>query len=58
LVARSNAEVPEYVNSTLDHILGHYSVKLALHNPALKKADVALESEAGELDYRSSYLLN
>lgn len=57
LIARSNAEVPEYVNSTLDHILGHYSVKLALHNPALKKADVALESEAGELDYRSSYLL-
>jgi hypothetical protein len=58
LIARSNAEVPEYVNSTLDHILGHYSVKLALHNPALKKADVALESEAGELDYRSSYLLD
>lgn len=57
LVARSNAEVPEYVNRTLDHILGHYSVKLALHNHALKKADVALESEAGELDYRSSYLL-
>jgi len=57
LVARSNAEVPSYVNSALDHILGHYSVKLALHNPALKKADVALESEAGELDYRSSYVL-
>ena len=57
LVARSNAEVPSYVNSTLDHILGHYSVKLALHNPALKKADVALESQAGALDYRSSYLL-
>lgn len=57
LVARSNAEVPQYVNNTLDHILGHYSVKLAIHNPALKKADVALESEAGELDYRSTYLL-
>lgn len=57
LIARSNAEVPQYVNNTLDHILGHYSVKLAVHNPALKKADVALESEAGELDYRSSYLL-
>jgi len=57
LIARSNAEVPSYVNSTLDHILGHYSVKLALHNPALKKADVALESQAGALDYRSSYLL-
>jgi hypothetical protein len=57
LIARSNAEVPEYVNSTLDHILGHYSLKLALHNPALKKADVGLESEAGELDYRSTYLL-
>jgi hypothetical protein len=58
LVARSNAEVPEYVTSTLDHILGHYSVKLALHDPALKKADVSLVSEALELDYRSSYLLN
>ncbi len=57
LIARSNAEVPEYVNSALDHILGHYSVKLALHNPALKKADVALTSESGALDYRSSYLL-
>jgi hypothetical protein len=58
LVARSNAEVPAYVNNTLDHILGHYSVKLALHDPAMKKADVALVSEALELDYRSSYLLN
>jgi hypothetical protein len=57
LIARSNAEVPAYVNSALDHILGHYSVKLALHNPALKKADVALSSESGALDYRSSYLL-
>ncbi len=58
LVARSNAEVPQYVNNTLDHILGHYSVKLALHDPALKKADVGLVSEAVQLDYRSSYLLN
>lgn len=57
IVARSNAEVPEYVNRSLDHVLGHYSVKLAVHNPALKKADVALESQAGALDYRSSYLL-
>ncbi len=57
MIARSNAEIPAYVNSTLDHILGHYSVKLALHKPESKKADVALLSGGGALDYRSSYLL-
>lgn len=59
LIARSNAEVAAYVNQTLDHILGHYSVKLALNNAqSRKKADVALESQAGALDYRSTYQLD
>jgi len=58
LIARSNAEVPAYVNSTLDHILGHYSVTVAVHNPALKKADVALQSEAGALEHRTSYVFS
>ena len=57
LIARSNAEIPEYVNSMLDHIIGSYSVKLALHDPSLKKADVILLSDTGALDYRSSYQL-
>lgn len=56
-IARSNAEIPQYVTGTVDHIAGHYSVKLAVKNPQLKKADVALESNAGELEYRASYLL-
>lgn len=59
MIARSNAEVPAYVGSTLDHILGHYSVKLALPNAqSKKKAAVALASQTGELDYRSSYLFD
>lgn len=58
LIARSNAEIPQYVTGTVDHIVGHYSVKLAVKNPQLKKAEVALESNAGELDYRATYLLN
>jgi hypothetical protein len=56
LVARSQAEVSAYVNNTLDHILGHYSVKLAVHNKDSKKADVGLASQAGTLDYRTSYV--
>lgn len=56
-IARSNAEIPQYVTGTVDHIADHYSVKLAVKNPQLKKADVALESNAGELNYRASYLL-
>ncbi len=58
LIARSNAEIPQYVTGTVDHIIGHYSVKLAVKNPQLKKAEVALQSNAGELDYRATYLLN
>ena len=58
MIARSNAEIPQYVTSILDHIAQHYSVKLALKDPQLKKADVALESNTGELEYRASYQLN
>jgi hypothetical protein len=57
VIARSLAEIPDAVNRTLDHILGHYSVKLAVKNPQLKKADVSLESNTGELDYRTSFQL-
>lgn len=57
LVARSIAEVPSAVSSTLDQILNHYSVRVAVHNQKLKKADVSLASRAGALDYRSSYML-
>jgi hypothetical protein len=58
LVARSIAEIPSAVNTTLDQILNHYSVRLAVHNQKLKKADVSLVSRAGSLDYRTSYLLD
>ncbi|MFM2124666.1 MAG: hypothetical protein RL328_1117 [Acidobacteriota bacterium] len=58
MIARSNAEIPQYVTSMVDHIAQHYSVKVAVKNPQLKKADVALESNAGELEYRTSYQLN
>lgn len=58
MIARSNAEIPQYVTTILDHIAEHYSVKLAVKDPALKKADVTLESNAGELEYRTSYQLN
>ena len=57
VVARSLAEIPDAVNRAMDHILGHYSVKLAVKNPQLKKADVALQSQGGALDYRSTYQL-
>jgi hypothetical protein len=54
-IARSLNEIPSIVNNTLDHILGHYSVTIALHT-SNKKVDVSLASEAGGvLDYRSSY---
>ena len=56
-VARSNAEIPTAINQTLDHILGHYSVTVALHK-SNKKVDVTLANQAGgALDYRSSYVL-
>jgi hypothetical protein len=54
-IARSLNEIPSIVNSTLDHILEHYAVTVALHT-SNKKVDVTLASEdAGALDYRSSY---
>jgi hypothetical protein len=56
-VARSVAEIPDAINATLDHILGHYSVTLAVAIPG-KKVAVTLEDQAGgSLDYRSSFVL-
>jgi hypothetical protein len=54
-ISRSLNEIPSIINNTLDHILGHYSVTIALRT-SNKKVDVTLASEdAGTLDYRSSY---
>jgi len=54
-VARSLSEIPAVVNTTLDQILGHYAVTVALHKSG-KKVDVTLANQAGgDLNYRSSY---
>ncbi len=56
-VARSLSEIPTVVNNTVDHILGHYSVTVAVPGSS-KKVDVSLANRAGgQLDYRSNYTL-
>lgn len=55
LISRSLNEIPSIINSTLDRILGHYSVTVAVHSEG-KKVDVTLANRTGgSLDYRSSY---
>jgi hypothetical protein len=55
-VARSVSEIPAAVNDTVDRILQHYTVTVALPNRN-KSVDVMLDQEGTSLDYRSTFVV-
>jgi hypothetical protein len=55
-VARSVAEIPAAVNDTLDRILKHYTVTVALPNQN-KSVDLTLDQQGASLDYRSNFVV-
>lgn len=57
--SRSQAEISFSIGKTLDRILAHYSVRIALPDPKATKAEVTLVGpHTGQMDYRSTYELH
>jgi hypothetical protein len=54
---RSDGEIPEAVRKTFETIASYYSVTLALPERAGGDVQVQLETEAGNLTYRTRFLL-